>query len=172
MSEDKNEGGRAAELWRLARPGWLDAVAAAEAPDPMVLAAYLDGNLDPDARARVEAWMAASPAGLDLVAAAREAREAAAPAVVPDRVLRRASALVRAGSASGARAGDWRARMASALAAWARSTAWAGVAAAILLASLSGFELGRTGVEHLASLDALMADDVRLVMGRPTPDLL
>jgi hypothetical protein len=66
----------------------------------------------------------------------------------------------------------WGAGLAGAWAGVVRPAAWAGVAAALLLASVSGFELGRTGVEHLAALDQAVSQDVRLIMGRTDNELL
>ena len=138
-----------ARLWARARGAWTAPPGAA--PDAVTLAAYLDGTLDPEGRARVEAWMAGSLDALDLVVAAREAG-AEAPAAAPADVVRRAQGLVRtrrvAGGGFAARLG---ARLASDAPFW-RPVAWAGVTAALLLVSVGGFELGRAGTLHMVSL--------------------
>ena len=92
MSEELEKATDGAGLWARARAGWRDAVAAPEAPDPLTLAAYLDGTLEEATQERVEAWMATSSEALDLVMALREA---GAPEAVPESLLTRAQGLVR-----------------------------------------------------------------------------
>ena len=140
-----------ARLWARARGAWT-APPGAE-PDAVALAAYLDGTLDPEGRARIEAWMAGSLDALNLVVAAREAG-AEAPAAAPVDVVRRAQGLVRARRAAG---DGFAARLGALLAPDApfwRPVAWAGVTAALLLVSVSGFELGRAGTLQMVSLQA------------------
>ncbi len=138
-----------ARLWARARGAWTAPPGAA--PDAVALAAYLDGTLDPEGRARVEAWMAGSLDALNLVVAAREAG-AGAPAAAPADVVRRAQGLVRARRPAG---GGFAARLGALLAPDApfwRPVAWAGVTAVLLLVSVSGFELGRAGTLQMVSL--------------------
>ena len=80
-AKDASDGAR---LWARARPGWRAFASpgealgvSGEAPDPLILAAYLDGTLDLAERERVEAWMAAFPEALELMAAARQTLETA-----------------------------------------------------------------------------------------------
>ena len=168
MNEDKTDREVGAALWRRARDPWLDAVGAVEAPDETTLAAYLDGRLDEAAAAGVEAWMAAVPEALDNVLGARAAL-AETPGRAPAHVVARARGAVRGRSARGTgRAGS----LFGAFTGLLRPAAWAGAAAALSLAAVSGFELGRTGVEHLAALDAAVSQDVRLIMGRAGQELL
>ncbi len=137
-----------ARLWAWARGAWTAPPGAA--PDALALAAYADGTLDPEDRARVEAWMAGSPDALDLVVAAREAG-AEAPAAAPADVVRRAQGLVRARRTAG---GGFAARLGALLAPDApfwRPVAWAGVTAALLMVSVSGFELGSAGTQRMVS---------------------
>jgi len=123
----------------------------------VTLAAFLDDRLEPADRARVEAWMAAAPEGLDLVVAARSAEQAgSAPA--PESVVARARAL-RPGPA------DRR----FPLAGWLdgvfaplRIAAVSGVATAVILAAVAGFELGRSGYLHMAALDGQQSEDLGL----------
>ncbi len=154
-----------ARLWARARGAWA-APPGAE-PDAVALAAYLDGTLDPEARARIEAWMAGSLDALNLVVAAREAG-AEAPAAAPADVVRRAQGLVRARRPA---TGGFAARLGALLAPDApfwRPVAWAGVSAALLLVSVSGFELGRAGTLHMVSLQVEMrqAEQAPAVLAR------
>lgn len=174
MSEKGMDAGDGATLWYRIRAPWREALGVPEAPDDLTLAAYLDGNLDKGATQALETWMAATPEGLESVLAARAAL-AAPPAEAPDRAIARARAIIHAGGvhAGPAEAGtDWLSRIFAGAAGLLGPAAWAGAAATVLVASVSGFELGRAGVEHLASLDATVAEDVRLVMGRSGQDLL
>ncbi len=163
--------GDGATLWYRARPSWRRTAGTPEAPDALTLAAYLDGNLDEETAEAVETWMARTPEGLDDIQAIRGTL-AAPPGEAPDHVIARAQAIVRARPAPQRAEAGWLNRIFAGPAGWLGPTAWAGATAAILLASVSGFELGRAGVEHLASLDATVAADVRLVMGRSAQDLL
>lgn len=167
MSEKGMDAGDGATLWYRIRAPWRAALGVPEAPDDLTLAAYLDGNLDKGATQALETWMAATPEGLESVLAARAAL-AAPPAEAPDRAIARARAIIHAGPAEA----GWLSRIFAGAAGLLGPAAWAGAAATVLVASVSGFELGRAGVEHLASLDATVAEDVRLVMGRSGQDLL
>ncbi|MFQ6017333.1 MAG: hypothetical protein ACE5KF_03990 [Kiloniellaceae bacterium] len=172
MTEDSKRDGSEAALWARARAAWQEAAAPAEAPGALTLAAYLDDRLEAPARARVEAWMAGSTDALDLVIAAWEAR-AAAPAPVSGGLLGRAEGLVRQPPAAARPA--IAARLAESLAApaaLARPAGWAGIAAAVLLASVIGFELGRTGSVEMAALDELLAEELSLGLAGPADDLL
>ena len=98
MSEENGNGGNARDgtgLWAQARPGWRASAVAVEAPNPLMLAAYLDDSLDEAGREAVEAWMAVTPEGLELVISAR-AELGPAPGPVPEDLISRAQGLVRA----------------------------------------------------------------------------
>jgi len=168
MIEETGRKARDAALWARARDAWRDGAGADRALDPMDLAAYLDGTLEPGAAAALEAALVADPDALTCLATARAAL-AEPDVAVPERVVRRARALRRPGPMAAAKSraarGGW-------FAALGRSGAWAGLAAAVLLASLSGFEAGRSGGWHLAAVYAAVAADVRLVLGDSTQDLL
>ncbi len=174
-SEKGTDAADGATLWYRARPSWREATGVSEAPDALTLAAYLDGSLDELSAEAVETWMATAPEGLDDIQAIR-ATLAAPPLDAPDHVVARAQAIVHARPVSGPALGPaeagWLSRIFAGPAGLLGPAVWAGAAAAVLLASVSGFELGRVGVEHLASLDATVAEDVRLVMGRGGQDLL
>ncbi len=163
--------GDGATLWYRARPSWRRAAGVPEAPDDLTLAAYLDGALDEAAAEAVETWMALAPEGLNDIQAIRTII-AAPPLHAPGHAIARAQDIIRARPVQEPAQDGWLSRIFAGPAGNLRPTVWAGAAAAVLLASISGFELGRVGIEHLASLDATVAEDVRLVMGRTGQDLL
>ncbi len=169
MSEELDKAKDGAGLWARARPGWRDAAAAPEAPDPLTLAAYLDGTLEAAAQERVEAWMAAAPEALNLVMALREA---GAPEAVPESLLARAQGLVRErprpAASLGARLGGL---FSFQMAAW-RPVAWAGVTAVLLVVSTGGFELGRQGALHMVDFQTASADDLDFGLSDPAEELL
>ncbi len=170
MSEELEKARDGAGLWARARAGWRDSAASPEAPDPLILAAYLDGTLDETAQERVEAWLATSPEALDLVIAVREAE---APEAVPESLLARAQGLVRERPRP-ARAGlgAWLDGLFSfQMAAW-RPVAWAGVTAVMLVVSTGGFELGRQGALHMVAFDIAAADDLDFGLSDSAEELL
>jgi anti-sigma factor RsiW len=171
MSGKGTGAGGGATLWYRARPMWREAAGAPAAPDALTLAAYLDGSLDETSAEAVETWMAVAPEGLADIQAIREIL-AAPPPDAPDHVIVRAQAIVRARPVPARAEAGWLRGILAGSAGLLGPAVWAGAVAAVLLASVSGFELGRVGIEHLASLDATVAEDVRLVMGRTTQDLL
>ena len=181
MSEEYGNGGNArdgAGLWARARPGWRAASTSQTAenvPNPLVLAAYLEGTLDEAGRAAVEAWMAATPEALDLMIAARAelAETPEAPGTAPESLVSRAQGLVRAPARESAGLGAWlRGLIGFEPEAW-RPLAWAGVTAALLLVSAGAFELGRLGTERLASVQtAALGDDLELGLDDPGDDLI
>ncbi len=179
MSGEYGNGGDGARLWARARPGWRALAApggapgaSGEAPDPLILAAYLDGALDEAERERVEAWMAASSDALDLIAAARETLEEGSREAPPESLISRAQGLVRAPVREPAGLLAWlRGLTGFEAQAW-RPIAWAGVTAALLVASAGGFELGRLGTEQLASIQTAAGDDLDLGMDDPADDLI
>ncbi len=176
MNEEYGNGGDGARLWARARPGWRAASTsqtAEEAPNPLMLAAYLDGALDEAGRAAVEAWMAAAPEAVDLMIAAREALAAETPGAAPVSLVSRAQGLVRAPVRESAGLGAWlRGLIGFEPEAW-RPLAWAGVTAALLVVSAGGFELGRLGTDRLASVQtATLGDDLELGLDEPADDLI
>ncbi len=182
MSEEYGNGGNArdgAGLWARARPGWratIAPVSAEEAPNPLMLAAYLDNTLDEAGRAAVEAWMAATPEALDLMIAAREVLSAetpGAPETAPISLVSRAQGLVRAPLRESAGLGTWlRGLIGFEPEAW-RPLAWAGVTAALLVVSAGGFELGRLGAERLVAVQTAAAgDDLGFGLDDPGDDFI
>ena len=176
MSEENGNGGNArdgAGLWARARPGWQASAVAVEAPNPLMLAAYLDDNLDEAGREAVEAWMAATPEGLDLMISAR-AELGRAPGIVPEDLIARAQGLVRPPARESAGLGVWlRGLMGFEPEAW-RPLAWAGVTAALLvMVSTGSFELGRLGTERLVSTQSVaLGDDLEFGLDDPTDDFI
>ncbi len=179
MSEAYGNGGNArdgAGLWARARPGWRASRTAEDAPNQLILAAYLDDTLDEAGRAAVEAWMAATPEALELIIAAREALAAATPGgleAAPVSLVSRAQGLVRAPLRESAGLGAWlRGLIGFEPEAW-RPLAWAGVTAALLVVSAGGFELGRLGVDRLVPVQtAALGDDLGLGLDDPADDLI
>ena len=172
MTEDESDiaGGRV--LLRRARDLITeDSRAAASRVDPLDLAAYLDGRLDGESCARVEAQLAASSEAMELLIASREALDAG-DAAAPESLVRRASALTGAPESVG---GGWLAQLAGLLALPAapqRALAFASVAAAFLLISVTGFELGRAEIAYSAQIDKLVAREIGFAIDRSVEDLL
>ena len=178
MSEEYGNGRDGAGLWARARPGWRAAhrsELAEEAPNPLMLAAYLDGTLDQAGREAVEAWMAATPEALELMIAARAglAEPPGAPGAAPVSLVSRAQGLVRAPPREPARLGAWlRGLIGFEPEAW-RPLAWAAVTAALLVVvSAGGFELGRRGTEQLVSVQTAALDDFDFGLDDPVDDLI
>ncbi len=177
MSEEYGNGGNArdgAGLWARARPGWRATIApgsAEEAPNPLMLAAYLDGTLGEAGREAVEAWMAATSEALDLMIAAREALAAEPPGPAPVSLVSRARGLVRAPLRESAGLGAWlRGRIGFEPEAW-HPLAWAVVTAALLVVSAGGFELGHQLTDRLVPVQtAALGDDLGLGLDEPADD--
>ncbi len=172
MPEGNSKAADGPALWAWARSCTLEALAA-EAPniDEADLAAYLDGDLDAVACARVEAALASRADSLDLLIAAREAL-AAGPVAAPPSWVARARALARESRPS---ARDWMGRLTAALGALlepSRGLAFAGLAAGFLVASVAGFELGRAEVDYSSQVDQLLAQEVVGLIDRDGEDLL
>ncbi|MDJ0946863.1 MAG: hypothetical protein QNJ30_25725 [Kiloniellales bacterium] len=145
-------------LWQKARNGWAGGSEAADDVDPLLLAAYLDGRLDAEEAAALEARLAADPVALDLMAASRGALAAGPAEAVPESLLRRAEGLVRPAPAA-----PRKGRLAGLAAAFLMpgQAAWAGFAAAVMLASLAGFELGQIGLDNAAIVTSALGEEVR-----------
>jgi anti-sigma factor RsiW len=147
MTQDRTD---ARDLWMTARQAFAVEGEAAAAPEPMDLAAYLDGDADPAIAAQVERWLVEDPEALATLAAAREALEARDQA--PAEAIARAQAIVRgpAAAASPSRPAGWLSWLRP-----AQAFAWAAVACLVLVFGGAGFELGRAGFSELSpGLDA------------------
>lgn len=180
MSEEFGNGGNDARLWARARPGWRALAAPGEAPgafgeapDSLILAAYLDGALEAAERERVEAWMAAFPEALELMAAARQTLEMGSGEPSPESLILRAQGLVRAPVREPAGLLAWLRGLAGLeVQAW-RPLAWAGVTVVLLVVSAGGFELGRLGTERLVSVQsATLGNDLAFGLDDPADDFL
>ena len=145
-------------LWQKARNGWAGGSEAADDVDPLLLAAYLDGRLDAEEAAALEGRLAADPVALDLMAASREALAAGPADAVPETLLQRAEGLVRPAPAP-----PRKGLLAGLAAAFLlpNQAAWAGFAAAVMLASLAGFELGQIGLDNAATVASALGEEVR-----------
>ena len=176
MTKDEPDIAGVRALLRRARDlATEDSRAAAGGVDPLDLAAYLDGTLDGEPRARVETQLAASPEAMELLIASREALDAGDVAA-PESLVRRASALAGAPESAG---GKWLARLPGLFALPValpappqRALAFASVAAAFLLISVTGFELGRAEVAYSARIDDLVAREIGFAIDRSVEDLL
>ncbi len=153
MTQDKTKTAEGAALWRRFSEGRSPA---AEAPDALTLAAYLDGALDQTAAARLEARLAADPALLDEMLALRQSLDTA-PASAPAAVVARARALRReqneplrrvapAARSAGAGQPGWLARL---FGPWLRPAVPAFATLAVAIACAGAFELGRYQAEQL-----------------------
>jgi len=128
MSEFIKQGEQAA-LWRRWRQA---AEGTADAPDPMLLAAWAERRLDEAAAEAVEAWLALHPEALEDLLAARNSIAAVEPSAA---ALARGAALV---AERDPKVIPFR-RKASF---WRVAATWSSMAASILAVSLVGFELG------------------------------
>ncbi len=153
MTQDKTKTAEGAALWRRFSEGRSPA---AEAPDALTLAAYLDGALDQTAAARLEARLAADPALLDEMLALRQSLDTA-PASAPAAVVARARALRReqneplrrvapAARSAGAGQPGWLERL---FGPWLRPAVPAFATLAVAIACAGAFELGRYQAEQL-----------------------
>lgn len=121
-------------LWRRWRAATASGRATAAEPDVLVLAAYAEDRLAPDAAADVEEWLAVNPQAAHDILAARQLREAVLPEA-PEAVMARAVALA---GADGAQVLAFR-RPAPRLRVWRGAVGWGAIAASVLVASLAGF---------------------------------
>ena len=127
------------------------------APDSLLLAAYLDGRLDPDGREHVEAWLAADPHRLDVLLGAQDAL-AAGSEPAPDALVAQAQGLVAPAAPD---AGGVPRDGAAESALWSRLY-WPSAAAAVLMACVLGFQLGQSRAAQTALADAdilVLTDD-------------
>lgn len=176
--DDSKTQGKTAEgaaLWRQARPhllerGWSP-VRGDDAPDPLLLAAWLDGRLAEDEAARLEARLAVEPAMLDELLSLREGL-AAGPQEAPAAVVARARAL-RPAQAARRPAGVARPSLAERLFGFPLRPAVSALAGlALLLACAGAFELGRYQAERLDAPQAAAASDSDLPVDLLIGDLL
>lgn len=150
MKDEKTKEG--AVLWRQAREAWVSHEDAETGmPDPMILAAYLDGRLDEGAAAGLEAQMAGDPALLAQLLALLES-----PATPPDAagagVIARAQALREdslksvSPAAAGMPVSGFLDRL---FGGWLRPAVPAFAVLALVVACAGAFELGRYQSEQI-----------------------
>ena len=156
-------------LWQKARNGWTGGTQAAEDVDPLLLAAYLDGQLDADEAAALEARLAADPVALDLMASSRDEQLFQSARSIVETLLQRAEDLVRPAPATprkGLLAG-------LAAAVWMpNQAAWVGFAVVLLVASVTGYELGQTSLDNAATVASVLGREVTLGLDPLTGPLL
>ena len=156
-------------LWRKARNHWAETDRDVADLDPMILAAYLDGRLDDEAGASVEARLAADPMALEVMTASREALAAGPAEAVPNALLQRAQGLVRP-APQPPRKGFLASLAASVLV--PGQAAWVGFAAVLMLASVAGFELGQSSLDNVAAVASVLGREVTLGLDPMTGPLL
>ena len=141
MSDFEHDG---RELWRRYRAAALASAAppGAPEPDPGLLAAYVEGRLDEDAAAPVEAWLARDPAALAVVAPL-----AAEPAAAPLELIRRARTLVGAGAPLPRPT-------------WRHAAAWMSIAASLLLVGYTGFLAGHDALDRGEAIALLVGGEL------------
>lgn len=151
MKDDKTKEG--ADLWRKAQRSWAEPeTAAAAAPDPLLLAAYLDGRLGKAEAAFLEGRMTADPELLDEMLALK-AELAETPAAAPAAVIARAQAL-RGGGLEGLAvpmvdSEGQSGLLSRLLGGWLRPAVPAFAVVALVLACAGAFELGRYQSERI-----------------------
>lgn len=161
MREDKIKTEEAAALWRRARQGWAPPPGEGPddpAPDPLLLAAYLDGSLEEEEAARLEARLAADTALLDEVLALRQGLGEDAGAV-PGGVVARAQGLRPQGQAAAVRKPS---RPGTLLAGWLRPAVPAFAVLALMLACAGAFQLGLYQADQLGAGPSTEASDSEL----------
>ena len=115
-------------------------------PEPLTLAAFLEGRAGEVERREVEAWLTADPEAPALLQALRSPVEAEA---VPQAVLTRAQDIVRPqAKPKRAPGGGWLSGLGGFFA--GAGLQWAAVAVVMLVVAASGFEIGRSGGAALA----------------------
>ncbi|MGF1610035.1 MAG: anti-sigma factor family protein [Kiloniellales bacterium] len=152
MTMDKHSSRQDRALWQRARPALASASSGApdETEAASLLAAYLDGRLDEAGRDRVEAWLAGDAEALDSLIAARAALDA--ELAVPPGLIARAQGLVREPrkvTGPVVARGGVLARLRGLLIPDAPLWQPVGLAAALLLACVVGFQLGEAGYSDL-----------------------
>lgn len=164
MTKNSTDDKQNAELWLRARHG----LTAEPRPEPdeadLLLAGYLDGSLDDASRDRAEAWLASDAEALDRLIALRADLAAPRP-TAPAALIGRAQGLVRAPVQAAPKSGFW-AGLAGLFQPMAMATA-----AAVLVACVIGFQIGRSGYESVAA-EPLPEGDLGFGIDAGSDDLL
>lgn len=132
-------------------------------PEPILLAAWLEGRLSEAESARVEAWIADAPEAAEEVALLRAATETAETEAAeteaaeterfaaPEAFVSRAQAIVRSPASVQSDDGSWIARFLG-----QPIVRWSAMAALALVVGVGGFGIGTEGLApSLASFDSL-----------------
>jgi hypothetical protein len=146
-------------LWRRWRSAGAAGAPAAE-PDPVLLAAYAEDRLSPEAAEAIEDWLAANPAAIQDILTARRAQDAPLPGA-PQATVARATALVGSGTA------DVLPFRRPTQRSWRLAANWSAMAASILVACFMGVAMGHATYTVLASgsVDSLGQDLIDPPMG-------
>ena len=152
MSEDRIKTEEGAALWRRFRET-RGPVPGPESPDALLMAAYLDGALDEEEAARLEAQLAADPELLDEVLALRGTLDAA-PEKAPNAVVARAQALSQPRPQLRQVAAETPSLLDRLFGAWLRPAVPAFATLAVMVACAGAFELGRYQSEQIESAEA------------------
>ena len=167
MREESEKTAEGAALWRRARKAWRPVIDDA-APDPLLLAAYLDGELAEDEAARLEARLAAEPALLDEVMLLR-AGLAEGAGTVPAAVVARAQGIYPEAPALRAVTGEKPGLLDRLFGLSLRPAVSAFAAVALLVACAGAFELGRSQATQMTTMQTAETMDsdvpVEFVMG-------
>lgn len=124
-----------------------------ERPEPILLAAWLEGRLSEAESARVEAWIADAPEAPEEVALLRAATEAAETGrfAAPAAFVSRAQAIVRTPARVQSDDGSWIARFLG-----QPIVRWSAMAALALVVGVGGFGIGTEGLApSLAGFDSV-----------------
>ena len=166
MTDEKHVAPGDERLWRLARAASTETGVdrgtegpSLDAEEVLLLAAYLDGDLDAEAEAEVEAWLAGDTAACEALIAARQALAEGPSEAAPLAIVERASALVRRPPAPERR--SWLAGLFGPGAGLLRPAGMA-AAAAVAVAGLAGFQLGKVGAEEVLQVQRIIAQEASL----------
>ncbi|MEX1306414.1 MAG: hypothetical protein WEA84_14765 [Rhodovibrionaceae bacterium] len=152
------------ELWQRAAAAWGEESAAEHDLDPLLLAAYLDGTLDEQETAALEARLAAEPELLETWLSAH-AVLSETPEAAPQSVISRAQDIVGAPGRADRAGRSW-------LAGWLQPLGWAAVCALALVVTGAGFEIGREGYDAVVEVQSLMSETLAFDFSDPASDLL
>lgn len=152
-------------LWRKARAA-LDRRDGAGEIDPGLIAAYLDGGLQPAEREAVESWLAVTPDAMDTLVAARDVLADTRDVTVPDAVLAAGYAALPP------RAPAPRTEKRSAFAGALRIFEWSAVAALLMLTCVAGFNVGSqsSGEGEIRPIEIAAADEQSFISGDAPQD--
>lgn len=159
--KELGDGANDAALWQRWRQHMHSA--GQIAPDPMALAAYVEGRLDEAQAEPIEDWLAMHP---DALADLGAARIAAPLAPAPEALIARAAALVE--PAAGARIIPFQTRAGSRRPPWRVAMAWGAIAASLLITSMGGFALGNNAYFNLVGEPAMAESTIHEVLDPPS----